>query len=182
MADTERIDAYVFIRSFEGRPSEVLARLIDEPGVRFAARFTGAFTGFAAVEAASLRVLQERIDGRYRDAGIRSDWSVVSKAGMLIPKRRSPTLCALVRVSVSGGTDPDALLDDLERAFGPGAEETGYAAAVVTGQGYDLLVEFGAEDLTTLWGHVRALRNVEGVGRTSTAVADLQDNALRSEP
>lgn len=176
------IDAYVFIRSFEGRPSQVLGRFIGLPGVRFTARFTGAFTGFGAVEADSLQELQDLVDGPYRDAGIRSDWSVVTKPGVLIPKRRSPTLCALVRVAVSDGTDPDVLLDDLEREFGAAAEETGYAAAVVTGQGYDLLVEFGAEDLPTLWGRVRALRNVTGVGRTSTAVADMRDNALRSEP
>jgi hypothetical protein len=176
----ETVDAYVFVHAFEGRPSGVLSGLIAAGGVRFAGRFVGSFVGFLAVEAPDLGTLQSWIDGAYWDAGVRSESSVVVKPSQLaIPKRRSPDYCAVVRVRVANGVDPEEVLDQLDGHYGDIWEEVGYGAAVVTGDTFDMLVELGADSLPQLWDRVRDLRAQPGIARTATAVAFLPGTALR---
>jgi hypothetical protein len=180
MQEQEQVDAYVFVHAFEGRPSERLGELFGNDSVRFSGRFVGSFGGFAAVVAPDLETLQSWIDGQYWDAGLRSDWSVVVKPSSLsIPKRRSPDFCALIRVRVADGVDPEELLDRLDEHYHDNWEAMGYGAAVVTGGSFDLLVELGADSLPELWGRVRELRLQDGVARTATAVAFLPNNGLR---
>jgi hypothetical protein len=175
-----QVDAYVFVHDFEGRPSERLGELFGNESVRFSGRFVGSFGGFAAVVAPDLETLQSWIDGTYWDAGIRSDWSVVVKpSNVSIPKRRSPDYCALIRVRVADGVDPEELLARLDAHYEHNWEEMGYGAAVVTGGSFDLLVELGAGSLPELWDRVRELRSQAGVARTATAVAFVPNNGLR---
>jgi hypothetical protein len=179
MADA--VDAYVFIHAFEGRPSEVLETLLGKDGVRFVGRFVGSFLGFAAVEAPDLETLQARVDGPYWDAGARSEWSaVVAPSNQVIPKRRSPDYCGLIRVRVADELDPEAVLTQLDEHYAGNGEEIGYGAAVVSGGSYDLLVELGGGSLEELWDRVRELRAQPGIARTATAVAFIPTTSQRS--
>ena len=54
-----------------------------------------------------------------------------------------------------------------------------YGAAVVTAADFDLLVDLGADTIEQVIDRVVELRGIPGIGRTSTALADLTDNAIR---
>jgi hypothetical protein len=170
------LEAYVFERDIgpEGIDS-LKGTFAGTPGVRFVGQFVGAFTLFARVVAADLSELQGRIGGEYWEAGIRSDWSLNLTADRLAaPKRASPEICALVCARVDD--DPFAVLGRLDERF---LEEGAYGAAVVTARDFDLLVDLGADTVEEVIDRVLALRSVNGIGRTATAVADLADNAIR---
>jgi hypothetical protein len=74
--------------------------------------------------------------------------------------------------------DPFQVIDALDGRF---LDEGNYGAAVVTARDFDLLVDLGADTAEAVLERVIALRAVPGVGRTTTAIADLADNAIRSE-
>jgi hypothetical protein len=173
------IEAYAFERHIDtasiGALKEALARA---PGVEFVGQFVGAFTVFARVVAEELAQLQERIAGPYFEAGLHSAWSInLTGDRDMVPKRGSPDICALVRARTT--EDPFVVIENLDARFGRFGTEGGYGAAVVTGAGYDLLVDLGAETLEQVVERVVTLRTVQGIGRTSTSLADLRDNALR---
>ena len=172
----DEIEAYVFERHIEtAGVYGIKEGLGGAPGVRFVGQFVGAFNLFARVVANDLGELQARIAGEYFDAGVHSDWSVnLTGKRIAAPKRQSPDICALVKVRTK--VDPFGLLDVLdERFLGEGA----YGAAVVTAPDFDLLVDLGADTIEDVLDRVLALRALPGIGRTSTALADLANNAIR---
>jgi hypothetical protein len=169
------LEAYVFEAVAEpSRIADTKSQLAGAPGVAFVAQFVGHFSLFARVTAESLGQLQERIDGDYREAGIRSDWSLnltASKAAA--PKRASPDICALVCARTT--SDPFEIQDALDGMF----LLPGEGAAVINHSDFDLLVDLGAETIDDLVKRVKLLRQQEGIGRTATAFADLANNAIR---
>lgn len=169
------VEAYLFERHIDvGGIAKIKSALSGAQGVAFVAQFVGAFNLFARVVADDLGQLQERIAVDYYKAGVRSDWSVnLTGDRLMAPKRHSPDICALVCAKTT--VDPFELLATLDDRFG---REGGYGAAVVTSSGFDLLVDLGAETIEAAIDRVRDLRKVSGIGRTSTALADLRDNAL----
>jgi hypothetical protein len=98
------------------------------------------------------------------------------------PKRASPRFNALIRIRPEG--DPFTLLESLDDEFEPRFDPDSYwyGAAVVTGRGYDVLVDLGRPSLEELTAAVlEDLRNVSGIGRTDTSWADLSVNSFRNE-
>lgn len=170
------LEAYVFERHIGPEGIDPLKEsFATTEGVRFVGQFVGAFTLFARVVADDLSQLQRRISGEYWEAGIRSDWSVnLTGARLAAPKRASPDICALVCARASD--DPFEVIGRLDDRF---LEEGAYGAAVVTARDFDLLVDLGADTVEQVVDRVLALREVSGIGRTATAVADLADNAIR---
>jgi hypothetical protein len=169
------LEAYVFeSRVNTARISENKDSFARAPGVRFVGQFVGHFSLFARVVAESLAQLQERIDGDYWDAGIQSNWSLnLTASSAAAPKRGSPDFCALVCARAAG--DPFEIRDMLDEGF----LNEGEGAAVLNAHDFDLLVDLGADSLDGLLERVLALRDVDGIGRTATAFADLADNAIR---
>jgi hypothetical protein len=172
-----KIEAYVFESHIEGRRIDELRKsFAAAPDVRFVGQFVGSFTLFGRVVADDMGELQRRIAGEYWDAGIHSDWSLnLTGSRLAAPKRASPDICALVCARATA--DPFAVIETLDGRFGGSA----YGAAVVTARDFDLLVDLGADSLEEVVDRVLDLRHVEGIGRTSTAIADLADNAIRSK-
>ena len=168
------IEAYIFERHIEeGGIGAIKRALAGAPGVRFVGQFVGAFNLFARVVASDLGELQRRIAGEYWEAGIRSDFSI-NLTGSLpnAPKRQSPDICALVCAQTVA---PFGLLETLNEDF----LSPGDGIAVVTAPDFDLLIDLGADTIEDVIDRVKGLRKVPGIGRTSTAVADLIDNAIR---
>ena len=175
------IEAYVFERHIDAAGpgiDGIRSGLATAPGVRFVAQFVGAFSLFARVVAADIGELQLRIANEYAEAGVHSDWSLnLTASSPNAPKRRSPDSCALVCVQAT--IDPFELFDQLQDEY---RDSEDFAAAVVTAKDFDLLVDLGAPSTEELVARVRALRKVSGIGRTSTALADLANNAIRPTP
>jgi hypothetical protein len=172
-----KIEAYVFERHIEAtRTSGLRESFASQPGVAFVAQFIGAFSLFGRVLADSLQELQSRIDTEYFDAGIRSDWSVnLTGDRERAPKRFSPDICALVKAKVTD--DPYIVVERIDERF----DGRSYGAAVVTADDFDVLVDLGAATIEDVVDMVLELRrHVEGIGRTSTALADLASNAIRN--
>lgn len=169
------LEAYVFESVAEPASiAEVKTQLADTPGVAFVAQFVGHFSLFARVTAESLGQLQERIDGDYRQAGIRSDWSLnLTASSAAAPKRGSPDFCALVCARAE--SDPFEIQGALDSMF----LLPGEGAAVINHADFDLLVDLGADTIDDLVKRVKLLRTQQGIGRTATAFADLADNAIR---
>lgn len=164
---------------------QVVREVAAQPGVRFVAQFTGRFLVFAAAEHESLDQAQDAIGDAYLGAGFRTEWSMLLRSSRLMaPKRGSPDYCAIVRAQAEG--DPETTLraidDRFEERFqaDPTHERFSYGAGVVTGADFDLLVDLGADSTEELTRTLlRDLRTVDGVGRTSTSIAFLPDNAIR---
>jgi hypothetical protein len=173
--DEGLLEAYVFERvATTARIADLKSQLGAAPGVAFVAQFVGYFSLFARVTAASLSELQDRIDGPYRTAGLRSDWSLnLTASAAAAPKRASPDLCALVCARTT--TDPFEVQEALEDNF----LREGEGAAVINHDDFDVLVDLGADELVDLIDRVKGLRHQPGIGRTATSFADLADNAIR---
>jgi hypothetical protein len=172
------IEAYVFERHIEASGIDGLkSSFATAPGVRFVGQFVGAFNLFARVVAADMGELQRRIAGEYWEAGIHSDFSVnLTGNRPAAPKRGSPPICALVCVKVKA--DPFDVLERLDEEF---LSAGAYGAAVVTAADFDVLVDLGADTVEDVIDRVLQLRGLPGIGRTSTALADLTDNEIRPE-
>jgi DNA-binding Lrp family transcriptional regulator len=187
------INAYVFMHLFEpGAPREgfnkiedVLDQFRSKTGVRWAHHFVGSFVAFGAVDADSLEDLQARIAGEFWDAGVRSEWSLADRPSLYgAPHKGSPPYHALIRVR-TGGRDAGEVLDDLDAGFAPIIdpliEEHGeggwrdhfyYAAALVSGKGFDILVELADDSLEDLKALIfEKVRPVEGVASTDSSFA-----------
>lgn len=169
------LEAYVFERHLEGRGIDDLrGSFAATPGVRFVGQFVGAFSLFGRVVADDLGQLQRRIASEYWEAGIHSDWSLnLTGSRAAAPKRGSPDICALVCARTTA--DPFEVIEAADERF----LGTAYGAAVVTARDFDLLVDLGADTVEEVVDRVVELRRVPGIGRTSTAIADLADNAIR---
>jgi hypothetical protein len=156
MSDPEdHIDAYTFIDRVDTgkRIDEVLRDVFEQnpDTVRFTAQFSGHFIGFVAMKLSGLAEAHELARGAFWDAGLRCETAHVIKASrIMIPKRGSPAVCALVQARAQ---DPSAVLDALDDQFGARQEaewkkpyeerEFNYGAAVVSGT-YDLLIDIGS--------------------------------------
>lgn len=171
------LEAYVFERHLDGQGiGELKEAFAATPGVRFVGQFVGAFSLFGRVVAEDLGELQRRIAGEYRDAGIHSDWSLnLTGSREAAPKRFSPDICALVCARAT--EDPYVVIHAIDERF----DGTSYGAAVVTARDFDLLVDLGADSVEEVVDRVRELRAIAGIGRTSTALADLAGNAIRPQ-
>jgi hypothetical protein len=173
-----KLEAYLFERHIaDGGVNGIRQGLANAPGVQFVAQFVGAFNVFARVVADDFGQLQGRIANDYFEAGVHSDWSLNLTANSPnAPKRRSPDICALVCVQAT--SDPFELIDELNKWFAGSGD---FAAAVVTASDFDLLIDLGAPTVEEVIARVMALRKVPGIGRTSTALADLANNAIRPQ-
>ncbi len=200
-SEGSKVDAYVFMHLFEPTPprdgltkiDDVLDRfrksrpydLEADRGVRFAYQFVGSFVAFGAVTVDSLKELQELIAGDFWTAGVRSEWSVTdlpSRYGA--PHKHSPPIHALVRIR-TGTRSARSVLDALDDAFAtkvdPLIEEYGeehwrehfyYAAATVSGKGFDILVELADNSLEELKTLIfERIGTVDGVASTDSAFA-----------
>ena len=171
------LEAYVFEEHIEGgRVDEIKEAFAGTSGVQFVGQFVGSFSLFARVVATELSELQDRIKGEYWEAGIHSDWSLNLTGGSAAaPKRASPDICALVCARAQ--SDPFAIWESLDATFLD--KDAGEGAAVVNAHDFDILVDLGSDSIEGAIERVRALRAFEGIGRTSTAVANLAGNAIR---
>ena len=194
MSDPEgHIDAYTFIDHVDPgkRIQEVLQDIFDqnEETVRFTAQFSGPFIGLVAAKLPGLKEGHELANGAFWDAGLRCETSHVIKASrIMIPKRGSPDVCAIIQVKAQ---DPDAVLDALDDRFGPRQEEQwelpyeertfNYGAAVVNGT-YDLLIDLGTPTRHETIALIRdEVRTVPGIGRTVSSFAHLPGNERRRD-
>lgn len=189
MAEVEgaKLNAYVFMHLLE--PGKGIQAVKEEfsrrPGFRFVAQFVGSFVVFGAVEldGGDLEGLQKLIAGEYWEAGVRSEWSTLVKGSVYgIPKRGSPDYCAMIRARADG--DPVVALDALDAHFGPRVTSQDpdfhYGAGVVSGRGFDLLIDLGATSLGELHRLVlEDVRRVPGVGTTDSSFAFLPGNEIR---
>ena len=165
------IEAYVFEEHIEGgRIGYIKETFSRAPGVQFVGQFVGSFGLFARVVAHDLAELQSRIENEYWEAGVHSKWSLnLTAYSTLAPKRGSPPICALVRARATD--DPFEVRDALDDGF----LLEGEGAAVINDQDFDLLVDVGGDTIEHALDRVVAVRAFPGIGRTSTAFADLSD-------
>lgn len=182
MAETESLHVHVFSSAVDVSPSNVVAEVgsFGDRGVRFVGQFVGSFQVYAHLEVPTLGDAQQLVDDLW-PSGLRTQMSTEVAVGLFGPKRGSPNFCALVRLRPDA--DPFAVLDNLDAKFGPlrDPDSYGYGAAVVTGRGYDILVDLGRPTMELLVDAVlNDLRAVEGIGRTDTSWADLRKNAIRN--
>jgi hypothetical protein len=194
MSDQEEsLDAYTFIDRVDPgkRIDEVLRDVFEQnrDTVRFTAQFSGTFIGFVAVKLPGLAEAHELARGAFWEAGLRCETAYVIKASrIMIPKRGSPAVCALVQARAQ---DPFAALDALDERFGARQEaewqkpyeerEFNYGAAVVNGT-YDLLIDIGStKHSKTIKLVNEEVRTTPGIDRTVTSFAHLPGNARRRE-
>ena len=150
--------------------------------VRFAAPFVGSFIAFAAVEVDSLAELQSLVLNEFWEAGARSEWSLVlQESSIMGPHRGSPPYYAIVRVKTAPKRAVE-VLGLLDRKYKrklklepPG--EFRYGAAVVSGRGFDIIVELGAESFEALTDSILGdLVGVDGIVSTDTSFTFLPEN------
>ncbi len=194
MSDQEaHIDAYTFIDHVEPgkRIDEVLRDVFEQNQhtVRFTAQFSGTFIGFVAMLLPGLAEAHELARGAFWEAGMRCETAHIVKASrIMIPKRGSPAVCALVRARAQ---DPFAVLDALDDRFGERQEAEqlkpyeerafNYGAAVVSGT-YDLLIDIGStKHSKTIKLVNEEVRTIPGIDRTVTSFAHLPGNARRRD-
>jgi len=167
-------------------PGKSIRQVVESVGangdqVKFVAHFIGSFLVYTRVETPSLEDAQAFIAGPLWDAGVRSQTSTELKVSSIRgPKRASPPYCALVRVRAAGS--PFELLDALDATFKDKFEENTYwyGAAVVSGRGFDVLVDLGRPSFEELWkAIVEDLLTVGGIADTDSSFAYLPGNAIR---
>jgi hypothetical protein len=175
---------HVFSPTIE--PGRSIRQVVESVGanrdqVKFVAHFIGSFLVYTRVETPSLEDAQAFIAGPLWEAGVRSQASTEIKVSSIRgPKRASPPYCALVRVRAAGS--PFDLLDALDDRFRPKLDENEYwyGAAVVTGRGFDVLVDLGRPSFEELWKAIADdLLTVEGIADTDSSFAYLPGNAIR---
>lgn len=188
-----KIDAYTFVDHVDPgkRIDEVMRDVFEQNPhtVRFTAQFSGTFIGFVAMLLPGLAEAHELARGAFWEAGVRCETAYVVKASrIMIPKRGSPAVCALVRARAQ---DPVAVLDALDDRFGERQEaewlkpyderEFNYGAAVVSGT-YDLLIDIGStKHSKTIKLVNEEIRTIPGIDRTVTSFAHLPGNARRRD-
>ena len=185
MQSPERpIVMHVFSHTIE--PGKSIRQVVESVGknrdhVKFVAHFIGSFLVYTRIETPSLGDAQTFMAGPLWDAGVHSQTSTEIKVSRIMgPKRASPPYCALVRVRAAGS--PFDLLDALDETFKSKFNENTYwyGAAVVSGRGFDVLVDLGRPSFEELWkAIVDDLLTVEGIAGTDSSFAYLPGNAIR---
>ncbi|HSJ51114.1 MAG TPA: Lrp/AsnC ligand binding domain-containing protein [Actinomycetota bacterium] len=176
---------HVFSHAEDRRPGEVVDAVAEnaELGVDFVGQFLGSFQVYAHLRVppgdTALGDVQQIVDDLWPQ-GLRTESSFeIQPSRIMGPKRRSPDFCALVRIRPDD--DPFSVLERLDDHFEPLFDEDTfwYGAAVVTGR-YDLLVDLGRPSLEELGQTIRThLREIPGIGKTDTALADLRKKSFR---
>jgi len=175
---------HVFSHATDRAPAEIVdgLRHLEGRHVRFASQYVGSFQVYVHLAVDSVAEAM-RAGNILWPAGVRTETSSEVKVSRINgPKRASPRYSALVRIRPA--VDPFHLLDQLDDAFESRVdpETYWYGAAVVTGRGYDLLVDLGRPTEDELLAAVlEDLRGVDGIRRTDTSWADLGVNAFRNE-
>jgi len=173
---------HVFTHAADHPPEDIVMAVqeLNNPRVTYASQYVGSFQVYSHVAVESLADAMGLANALW-PKGIRTETSSEVKiSGILGPKRASPEFNALIRVRPDG--NPFDLLDALDATFAELVDPPSYhyGAAVVTGRGYDLLVDLGRPSLEELVSSVLDdLRSVDGLGRTDTSWADLSVNAFR---
>jgi hypothetical protein len=183
----EPVVVHVFSHAVSPEPGQSLSDVVQGVGrfapdpVKFTAQFLGSFNVYTRLETPLLADAQSFIAGPLWEVGIRSQASTELQVSRILgPKRASPDYCALVRVQAAG--DPVALLNALDDTFeGKVDPDTyGYGAAVVSGRGFDLLVDLGRPSFEELKVAIlEDLRGVDGIAGTDSSFAFLPGNAIR---
>jgi hypothetical protein len=178
------IHLHLFSHATDRPPEGIVAAIqeLDSPHVLYGSQYVGSFQAYTHVTVDTLADSM-RLANALWPKGLRTEMSSEVKiSGIRGPKRASPRFNALIRIRPDG--NPLAFLDELDRVLGPNfdPETYWYGAAVVTGRGYDVLVDLGRPTLEELVDAVlNDLREVEGIGRTDTSWADLDVNSFRRE-
>lgn len=171
------VHAFAFIHHPDGKKPEDIVRdvrALGRPRVFYASTFVGDYAAFAHVSARTMSRLQDLIDGPLWDAGVHTAYKVESgyyvapdgtESGV---KRRSPGLIAIVSMKVR----PDRI-DQVLQELGALGDSIGFVgASTVTGE-HDILLQLTAEDIDGVKANLeRAVSQVEGIVKTSTAFAD----------
>jgi hypothetical protein len=181
MSQQEPQHVHVFSHADDRSPASIVGALAEanDPRIAFASRFIGSFQVYAHLEVPSLADAHDLAESLWSN-GIRTEMSLEILAALRGPKRGSPAHCALIRCRPKD--DPFDVLTRIEERFEPlfDPEEYTWGAAVVTGRGYDLLVDLGRPTYEQLRETIlQELRKVQGIGKTDTSFADLRDNAFR---
>lgn len=176
---------HVFSHAEDRPPGQVVDDVAQkaELGVDFVGQFLGSFQVYAHLRVPpgdeALGQAQQLVEDLWPQ-GLRTETSFeIRTSRIMAPKRRSPDFCALVRIRPDD--DPFVVLERLDDHFEPLFDEGTfwYGAAVVTGR-YDLLVDLGRPSFEELVQAVRGqLREVPGIGKTDTALADLRKKSFR---
>jgi hypothetical protein len=181
--EVDSVHVHVFSHANDRSPADVLnsLRSLDASALKFASTFVGSFQVYAHTEFPTIGHAQAGFSELLWPQGVRTELSTeVAISQISAPKRNSPDFCALVRVRPQG--NPFEFLNTLDDHFGElfDPDSYWYGAAVVTGRGYDLLVDLGRPSFEELMDAVaNDLRAVPGLGRTDTSWADLSVNSIR---
>lgn len=170
--------AYGFVGDAGEDAAGLIAGLGAVDGVRFAARTIGAYDAVVVATVSGLAALQAEVLPAVAAAGARNvRWSLAVGPDLVLPKRFVAPLGAFVRLQVD---DVEGVLDELLDTFSSlnDQEGFGFGAAIVTGDGYDVLVDLGAPSDGELVELVFRLRGVPGVGRTETTLYSFEGNAF----
>lgn len=164
-------------------PEEVVGRLRDRERaqVLYASTFVGDFQAFA-----HLRVEETGVEGmgKLQDLieevvgiGARCQYGVETKIQPLGAKRKSPGLIVLTRIEIDPGVDIEAARDELiAREELP----AGFVGISLTSGEWTVLLQTTGGSVDEAHDNVRAIvRELPGVGRTSTAFANGDRTRLR---
>jgi hypothetical protein len=181
--EDDKIHLHVFSHATDRSPGDLVASVneLGDARVIFASQYVGSFQVYAHARVDSTEDAMSLSNALW-PAGVHTTISSeVALSQIQAPKRHSPQFSALVRVRPAG--NPFDLLTALDERFEHLFDPDGgywYGAAVVTGRGYDVLVDLGRDTLEDLVTSVLVdLREVDGLGRTDTSWSDLGVNSFR---
>lgn len=171
-ADYTGRHAFLFVDHVEpGKTAEQVVEALrakGKPPVMYASTFVGDYVAFAHVRVRHLRELQDLIEGTVWEAGARCAWAIESHITTLGAKRKSPGLIALTRITMHRGSE-----DQAREALVAEPHATGFVGvSKITGE-HSLLLQMTGTSIDDAETNIHnALRDIEGVIRTSTAFAD----------
>jgi hypothetical protein len=178
------VDAYIFVSGAAEQTflnAEALVKQRDS-GVRLSLKLVGPWDllVFAEVEEGDLARLGQISLFELRAPGSTStDTAINVHDGPGTERIKRSTFYpfeAFVRIAVSDGIDPDAVLEEVSKVSGY------YASAVVEGS-FPALAEIGAESFPELLAAVRAVRAIRGVSsETAACFARFEPHDISGRP